>query len=220
MPEPVLLLEWLDDQDGEMAAIAEEFRDRLNIRTARPETSSQVLESIGTWLTRNTDQYLIYLGAHGALEDEESNEFIGITSCSTGGALLAWDTLAKFLAESGASESALVIGACGSSHCVEAFSRQLRRGYVPCAWLVTIDGNTFPGVLSVLLRQAILNSRLDPIVFLEDELPTLVASAGCAIQMFYPGPDGGYADVSEMTVDEFRCLLGSGAGRKIFKYER
>jgi hypothetical protein len=182
--EPICLIRWLAREGvSEVEKIASEAQSSVNLFWRPATEPSEVLSYLEEWGKGNDNSQCAYVAAHG-LEDE-NQEFIGIYDGVESSKWLSWLQLGETLARLEHTPVAW-LGACGSAAAMPVWSEHILPTYLPATWAIAFEEGVHYAVIEATLRKAIANMNLDPIAFLERELPLLREDAGQAVKMFYP----------------------------------
>jgi hypothetical protein len=160
----------------------------LRVVRTRPEFEAALDE----WLTGNNTQFL-YVGAHGATH--------GIGSSNSD--FMSWQDLGDRLQRSVVTP-VVWLGACYSSSAAVAWSG--RAGRPPAAWLTTFSTGVYPRICERMVQTSLGNARMEHFIFVDEELPSLRATAGPLVDLFYPVREG--AVVSYVHAESFPQRVG------------
>ncbi len=207
MGTPVCFVEWLHEGPAEAFRVAKEFSDTLNMHVDRVDMSAGVFDQLSDWAAENDNTQALFLSAHGR---HRAGEFVfdGLFDGNDGTDWISWLQLGVHLAEHLPIAPAVCLGACGSAAAASVWSEHiLRQGRQPAAWLVAFEGQVPPVVVEEAMCQMLHNFSLDPVVFVEHELPSLRRTAGNAVQMFYPAATR-QNRAEYVSIDDFEGRVG------------
>jgi hypothetical protein len=158
---PILLLQWLDNFEiKEIRPAFRIFRREVNISYAEVSTKPEFLSAIESWLNQNRNAQFLYIGSHGSPEGLGPNARVYIT----------WLELGNFLQRLGR-RIAVWLGACDSSYASNRWKITNRRK--PALYIVGFNGVVSVGQLQRALRLLLKMTRIENVISVEDELPSL-----------------------------------------------
>jgi hypothetical protein len=205
MGAPVCLVKWLATRHSEVERIYAGMGHSIALHLVDACSSQQVFEGIAGWAEGNEAAQCLYLAAHGRQAGADG-PFVGLDP-GEGDDWITWLQLADELVKL-PTAPVLWLGACGSTEALDALGQALTAGHLPAAWVVAFEGKVFSAILEATVQQALRNMRLDDIVFVEEELPTLRAAAGIAAKMFYPAHTRDTKRHEYVSVEEFTTRVG------------
>jgi hypothetical protein len=162
---PILFIQWLRPGD-EMEAedVWAKFHDEVEIRFANVTSREEAIASIKRWLHRNPNAQFLYFSTHGDADGLGTSTADGIDWPEL------WDLLAKALKRKTRPIS-LWLGACCSAYAAHAWSPV--KGRAPVEYIVGFPIPVGPDELGKVLKRLMKMTRLDPVTYVDEEIPKL-----------------------------------------------
>lgn len=158
---PILLVNWLAREIGEIDTALQSFGQEVLIKSAKSNSKEDVISVIGEWLSGNTNAQFLYIGCHGDSLGLFKDDRQPLRD------RLDWEELGEVLRQHAHTVS-LWLGACDSAAVARAWSG--RDDQIPVRYIVGFLGKIKAEEVSAVLQQLIKMTGHDPITYLDEEL--------------------------------------------------
>jgi len=170
-----MLLQWVGpNEHKETETALAKFGGDVKIMYADVQTKAQAVAAIEKWLNGNRNAQFLFIGTHG--------DDAGLGPTAADG--LDWPELKALLLRA-VRPVALWLGACHSSFAAQAWSPII--GRLPVEYIVGFPGAILPDDVENVLLKLVEMTGLDPITFVDQEIPKLRKSiSNTTVEMHYP----------------------------------
>jgi hypothetical protein len=206
---PICLLQWLRPGEyREIRASLQKFAAEINIKHSDVQTEEQASQALKSWFQGSVgNAQFCFIGAHGLRTLRGTTVGIGATGRTGGHA--SWRELWNWFAREELI-GGLWLGACRSSEAAAALSPLLATAVRPAIpYIYGFKDEIYPAPeIEQILLKLIEFTRMDPVVWLDEELKLLRAAVpGTAIELYYPASTSPHR-VEYLNVDQLPARMG------------